>query len=83
MLAKLFARSEKTADLYNLIQEPNNIVLSEIEPVLRESGQYNALCMIYGQRGDDTNLLHTWSRCTPILYINRSLTVNFMQTRGW
>jgi hypothetical protein len=62
VLAKLFARSEKTTDLYALLQESNNIVLPEIENVLRDAGQYNALCMIFKQRGDDEKLLETWSK---------------------
>ncbi|KII87677.1 hypothetical protein PLICRDRAFT_54749 [Plicaturopsis crispa FD-325 SS-3] len=62
VLAKLLSESEKTTDLYNLIQEKNSIVLSEIEPVLKRTGQYNALCMIYRQRGDDEKLLETWSK---------------------
>jgi vacuolar protein sorting-associated protein 3 len=63
VLAKLFAQSEKTTDLYALLQEPNDVVLSEVEKVLQEAGQYSALCMIYKQRGDDEKLLVTWSKC--------------------
>lgn len=62
VLAKLFAQSEKTTDLYALLQGPNDIVLSEIENILQNSGQYSALCMIYKQRGDDEKLLETWSK---------------------
>ncbi|KAJ6547615.1 hypothetical protein B0H19DRAFT_1075416 [Mycena capillaripes] len=62
VLAKIYAKAEKTKDLYALIQEPHAIVLSEIEPVLKETGQYNALCMLYKQTGDDENLLQVWSK---------------------
>ncbi|KAJ7285781.1 hypothetical protein C8J57DRAFT_1285778 [Mycena rebaudengoi] len=62
VLAKIYAKAEKTNELYTLIQEPNDIVLSEIEPVLKQSGQYNALCMLYRQVGDDENLLQVWSK---------------------
>ncbi|KAJ7172426.1 hypothetical protein C8R46DRAFT_1085911 [Mycena filopes] len=62
VLAKIYARAEKTKELYVLIQEPNFIVLSEIEAVLKETGQYNALCMLYKQTGDDENLLQVWAK---------------------
>jgi hypothetical protein len=69
VLAKLFARSEKTTDLYALLQEPNDIVLSEVEPVLKETGQYNALCMLYKQRGDDIKLLELWSKFVILILL--------------
>jgi len=69
VLAKLFARSEKTTDLYALLQEPNDIVLSEVVPVLKETGQYNALCMLYKQRGDDIKLLELWSKFVILILL--------------
>ncbi|KAJ6630857.1 hypothetical protein B0H10DRAFT_1983437 [Mycena sp. CBHHK59/15] len=51
VLAKIYAQVEKTKELYALIQEPHNI-----------TGQYNALCMLYKQIGDDENLLQVWSK---------------------
>ncbi|KAJ7449862.1 hypothetical protein FB451DRAFT_1530211, partial [Mycena latifolia] len=62
VLAKIYAQAEKTKELYTLIQEPHTIVLSEIEPVLKQTGQYNALCMLYKQTGDDENLLQVWAK---------------------
>ncbi|KAK7020572.1 hypothetical protein R3P38DRAFT_2970278 [Favolaschia claudopus] len=62
VLAKIYAQSEKTRDLYALLQEPHEIVLSEIEPVLKQTGQYNALCMLYKQMGDDEKLLGIWAK---------------------
>ncbi|KAF7363500.1 hypothetical protein MSAN_01006200 [Mycena sanguinolenta] len=62
VLAKIYARAEKTKELYSLLQEPHEVVLSEIEPVLRQTGQYNALCMLYKQTGDDENLLQVWAK---------------------
>ncbi|KAJ6596948.1 hypothetical protein DFH09DRAFT_106793 [Mycena vulgaris] len=62
VLAKIYAQAEKTKELYTLIQEPHFIVLAEIEPVLKQTGQYNALCMIYKQTGDDENLLQVWAK---------------------
>lgn len=63
VLAKLFCEDEKTGDLYTLIREPNHIVLPELEPTLIRTGQYNALCIMYKERGDDVKLLDTWSKC--------------------
>jgi hypothetical protein len=62
VLATLFAQSGQTQDLYTLLQEPNDIISSEVETVLRETGRYNALCMLYKQRGDDADLLEVWSK---------------------
>lgn len=62
VLAKLFARGEKTTDLYALLDESDMIVLPEVEPVLRATGQYSALCKVYSKRGDDAALLEAWSK---------------------
>ncbi|KAF8212185.1 hypothetical protein K438DRAFT_1957954 [Mycena galopus ATCC 62051] len=62
VLAKIYAQAEKTKELYALLQDSHEIVLSEIEPVLRQTGQYNALCMLYKQTGDDENLLQVWAK---------------------
>ncbi|KAH6918190.1 hypothetical protein BKA70DRAFT_1456594 [Coprinopsis sp. MPI-PUGE-AT-0042] len=64
VLAKIYAQSEKTADLYDLLFSPNYVLLSEVEDVFRTTGQYNALCMMY-QRGGaeyDEKLLDVWSK---------------------
>ncbi|KAG6833263.1 hypothetical protein H0H87_009438 [Tephrocybe sp. NHM501043] len=62
VLVKLYAVLEMTQELYNLLLEPHDIVLSEVEPFLRRNGQYNALCMLYRQKGDEAKLLHVWSK---------------------
>lgn len=63
VLVKLFARSEKTQDLYALIHEPHQVVLSEVDHVLIKHGQYNALCILFKQAGEDEKLLEAWSKC--------------------
>ncbi|KAH9018541.1 hypothetical protein EDB85DRAFT_2154432 [Lactarius pseudohatsudake] len=62
VLAKLFARGEKTTDLYALLDESDSVVLPEVEPVFRATSQYSALCKMYSRRGDDAALLETWSK---------------------
>ena len=62
VLAKLLSQSGLLDELYALLQEPNDIVLSEIEPVLQQQGLYRALCMLYQQRGEDDKLLDLWSK---------------------
>ncbi|KAJ7774542.1 hypothetical protein DFH07DRAFT_952255 [Mycena maculata] len=62
VLAKIYAQAEKTKELYTLIQEAHSIVLSEIEPALKQTGQYNALCLLYKQTGDDESLLQVWAK---------------------
>ncbi|KAA1474965.1 hypothetical protein DENSPDRAFT_841652 [Dentipellis sp. KUC8613] len=62
VLAKLFAQAEKTTDLYALLEESADLVVEELEPVFKATGQYNALCRIYQKRGDDAKLLEVWSK---------------------
>ncbi|KAJ7063354.1 hypothetical protein C8F01DRAFT_984930 [Mycena amicta] len=62
VLAKIYAQSEKTKELYALIEEPHAIVLPEVESILKTNGQYNALCMLYQQSGDEENLLQVWAK---------------------
>ncbi|EIN08171.1 hypothetical protein PUNSTDRAFT_69089 [Punctularia strigosozonata HHB-11173 SS5] len=62
VLAKLFARDEKTTDLYALIREKHAIVVEEVEGMFISTGQYNALCQLFQQRGMDEKLLDTWSK---------------------
>ncbi|KAI0353913.1 hypothetical protein OH77DRAFT_1406102 [Trametes cingulata] len=61
-LAKLHVNIGKLPDLDALIEQPNAIVLSELEPVLIKGRHFSALCKLYQQRGDDAKLLETWSR---------------------
>ncbi|KAF7304926.1 hypothetical protein MKEN_01206900 [Mycena kentingensis (nom. inval.)] len=62
VLVKLYAKEEKTKELYALIEEPHAIVLSEVEEVLKTNGQYHALCMLYQQAGDEENMLQIWAK---------------------
>jgi len=62
VLAKLFARGEKTTDLDALLDESELVILPEIEPVFRATGLYSALCKVYSKRGHDAELLEVWSK---------------------
>ncbi|KAI0331784.1 hypothetical protein GY45DRAFT_1248254 [Cubamyces sp. BRFM 1775] len=62
VLAKLHVNTGKLPELYNLIDQPNAIVLSELETELIKSRHINALCKLYLQRNDDAKLLETWAR---------------------
>lgn len=74
VLAKIYSEEEKTAELYSLLRSPNCILLSELEPVLIRTGQYNALCILYKERGEDQKLLEVWARCVSFLAVySRSL----------
>jgi len=68
ILVKLFAQSEKTSDLYTLLNEAHNVVLQEVEPALQKYGQYNALCTLYKQLGEDEKLLNAWSKYESFLF---------------
>lgn len=62
VLVKIFAESEKTAELYTIVDEPNDIVISEVEDCLEKNGQYNALCKLYTKCGDEEKLLMSLSK---------------------
>lgn len=62
VLAKLYSEFGRTSELFTLLQEPNCIMLSEVEPVLLRKRQYPALCMLYKERGEDLKLLEAWSK---------------------
>ena len=60
--AKLLARGEKTAKLYTLIEESNDIVLEEVESEFLTQGQFNALSKLYGRAGAVEKQLELWSK---------------------
>ena len=62
VLVKLYAQFGETKDLLTLFQEPNDVSLLEVEPVLQETRQYSALCLLYNQVGDDLKLLESWAK---------------------
>ncbi|KDR79882.1 hypothetical protein GALMADRAFT_61975 [Galerina marginata CBS 339.88] len=62
VLVKLYAEFEKTKELYALLQEPNDVSVPEVEPVLQSMGQYNALCVLYKLRGDDLKVIDVFAR---------------------
>lgn len=62
MYARLLARGEKTASLYRLIEESNDIVLEEVESDFLAQGQYNALCKLYERAGAVEKQLNLWSK---------------------
>jgi vacuolar protein sorting-associated protein 3 len=62
VLVKLYAQFGKTKDLLTLFQEPNDVSLLEVESVLQATRQYNALCLLYKQLGDDLKLLESWAK---------------------
>ncbi|KAI5122616.1 hypothetical protein M0805_008706 [Coniferiporia weirii] len=62
VLAKISAETDKTAELYTLVDEPNDIVIDEVEEQFEKNGQYNALCKLYVKSGDEEKLLEAWSK---------------------
>ncbi len=62
MLAKLHVASGKLPDLSALIDQPNSVVVPEIEPVLVDSRHIGVLCKLYQRHGDDEKLLRAWSK---------------------
>lgn len=62
VLAKLHVSMEKLPDLNALIEQPNSVVLSELEPELIKSRHVGVLCRLYEKHGDDVKLLDVWSK---------------------
>uniref|UniRef100_A0A0W0GCB0 Vacuolar sorting protein 39/Transforming growth factor beta receptor-associated domain-containing protein n=1 Tax=Moniliophthora roreri TaxID=221103 RepID=A0A0W0GCB0_MONRR len=73
ILVKLFAQFEKTTDLYTLLNEANDVIVSEVEEVLQRNGQYNALCMLYKQGGEDGKLLDAWAKVAEGEWIDEDI----------
>ncbi|CAL1698826.1 unnamed protein product [Somion occarium] len=62
VLARLYVESDEKSELLILIHEPNDILMSEVEPALVTAKWFNALCQLYQIRGEDAKLLDVWSR---------------------
>ena len=62
VLVKLFAEFDKITELYALLKESNDVSVSEVESVLQQKRQYDALCSLYKQKGDDLKLLEAWAQ---------------------
>ncbi|KAK0480717.1 hypothetical protein IW261DRAFT_1474152 [Armillaria novae-zelandiae] len=74
VLAKLYAQLGKKKELYSLLQESNHLVVDEIEPVLRQAGQYNALCMLYKRSKGDKELLEVWAKLVEGEWTDEDIT---------
>ena len=55
-------RGEITTDLDALLDKSELVILPEVEPVLRTTGLYSALCKVYSKLGHDAELLEVWSK---------------------
>ncbi|GBE88874.1 predicted protein [Sparassis crispa] len=73
VLAKLYAAAGKTAELDILIDEPNYIILPEIEPVLAKFQRYSSLCRLYRRCGEDNKLLDVWSKLVQGEWVDESV----------
>jgi len=78
VLAKLYAQTGNKVALHTLLQEKHEIVLSEVESTLRDTGNISALCILYKERKLHVQLLDTWSKC---VWINLpcSITETFLR----
>ncbi|TFY60724.1 hypothetical protein EVJ58_g4965 [Rhodofomes roseus] len=62
VLAKLCVAHSKPTDLRTLLSEPNHIVLTELEPVFIDARQFDALCRLYWQYGQEQKLISAWAK---------------------
>jgi hypothetical protein len=61
VLAKLYAKSQKTKELHALLSEPHAVLLADAAPVLLECAQYAALVRLYERAGATDGLLDAWA----------------------
>lgn len=62
VLVKILAKSDDTAELNDLINHTNNIVLSDVEQSLKDNNQYSVLCRLYKKIKNDKKLLEAYSK---------------------
>ncbi|KAF8635349.1 hypothetical protein AX17_003940 [Amanita inopinata Kibby_2008] len=62
VLVKLYAKFEKMTELYALLQEPNYVILPEVEEALVQANEYNALNILYKQKGEDLKRVELFSK---------------------
>lgn len=62
VLVKLFVEFDKTTELHALLNESNDVFISEVEPIFEQNQHYDALCTLYKQKGNDLKLLDTWAQ---------------------
>ena len=68
--AKVLAINGKTQELAALIQdERSEIVATEIEPVLVEHSQFDALTTLYQRHGDARKLLELYAKCVACILL--------------
>lgn len=65
VLAKLYTESDEITELIKLLEEPNDILLSDLEPALIRSRRVSPLCRLYKQRGENLKLLEAYSKSVP------------------
>lgn len=73
VLAKLYALHGRTQELRTLLVEPNETVLSEIEPSLRTLGLFSLLADLYQKQGQESKLLDLYSACAEGAYLNTDI----------
>jgi hypothetical protein len=61
VLVELYAHFDKTQELRELLSEPNEIVLSEVESILLNTGNVSSLCNLYKQRNEEKKLLDIYA----------------------
>ncbi|EPQ52360.1 hypothetical protein GLOTRDRAFT_140707 [Gloeophyllum trabeum ATCC 11539] len=61
-LLKILAENGDTPELHRMLDGPNDVDLSEVEPILIQSQQFNVLCKLYRQRGEEGKLLDAWAK---------------------
>lgn len=75
VIVKLFSEFEKTQELYSLLSESQHqVLLDEVEDALVRGGQYNALFMLYRQRGDTEKLLDGLAKYVTIIRLSAVFT---------
>ncbi|KZT37480.1 hypothetical protein SISSUDRAFT_1062828 [Sistotremastrum suecicum HHB10207 ss-3] len=62
VLLRLFAEDRKEEELGSLLQESQNINLGDVEQTLIDMQQFQILCSLYEQHGNEAKLIETWAK---------------------
>ncbi|TFK48950.1 hypothetical protein OE88DRAFT_1633535 [Heliocybe sulcata] len=62
VLTKMHAENGDTPELHKMLDSDNDVLLEEVEPILIQSHQFNVLCKLYRQRGQERKLLDAWAK---------------------
>lgn len=62
VLCRLYCEAGEKTELLTLVINQNSVVVEDVESLLVQTKNYDALCTLYQRRQDDVKLLEIWSK---------------------